>query len=162
MKKLILIAACALTFVSGALADSQSFSLGGNTQSNLIPQSIKINSLSVTTTNAVTLLFYDAPGNTITNNVNAYSNLVQYATNVSVIYTNFFGTSNGYIMTNVLVTQTNSVAGHTITYPLIFTQSYPSNVTVSLPNLNAVFQNGVLVTNQSANTVLITPTYTGN
>lgn len=162
MKKLILIAACALTFVSGALADSQTFSLGGNTQSNLIPQSIKINSLSVTTTNTVTLLFYDAPGSTITNNVGAYSNLVVYATNITFSYTNFFGASNGYILTNGLVTLTNSVAAHTITYPLVFTQSYPSNVTVNLPNLNALFQNGVLVTNQSANTVLITPTYSGN
>lgn len=162
MKKLILIACAALMFVSGVRADSQTFSLGGNTQSNLFPQSLKIQSLSVTTTNAVTLLFYDAPGNTITNNIGAYSNLVSFATNIPVIYTNFFGASNGYYLSNVLVTATNSVAGHTITYPLIFTQTYPSNGTFNLPNLNAVFQNGVLVTNQSANTVLITPTYSGN
>lgn len=162
MKKLILIAACALSLVSGVLADSQSFVIGPNTQTNIFPQSLKLLSLNVLSTNATAISIYDAPGNTITNNVGAYSNLVVYATNVTVSYTNFFGASNGYIMTNALVTLTNSVAAHTITYPLVFSQSFPSNTTINIPNLNAAFQMGVLVTNSSANTITITPTYTGN
>lgn len=162
MKKLILIACASVAFVTGALADSQSFTIGGNTQSNIFPQALKLLSLTVTTTNANTILIYDAPGNTITNNVGAYSNLVQYATNVSQIYTNFYGVATTNWLTNALVTTTNSVAAHTITYPLVFTQTFPSNVTVSIPNLNAMFQNGILITNQSANTLVITPTYSGN
>lgn len=162
MKKLYTIALLTAGLISSAFADSQSFTIPGNTQTNIFPQSLKFNSLSVTATNAATFLIYDAPGSTITNIVGAYSNLVQYATNFTYSYTNFFGASNGYIATNVLVTITNSVPSRTNTYPLIITQSVGSNVTANLPNLNASFVYGVLVTNQSANTLILTPTYSGN
>lgn len=166
MKKSIirsLAVGAALLFATlGLRADSQSFTIPGNTQTNIFPQSLKINSMNVIATNSATLLFYDAPGTTITNIVGAYSNLVQYATNFTYSYTNFFGASNGYIATNVLVTTTNSIPSKTNTYALVFTQAYGSNTTVNFPNLNATFVNGILVTNQSANTIIITPSYSGN
>lgn len=162
MKKLILIAGLLVSLVTSAKADSQSFVIGANTITNIFPGPMKITSLSILATNAVTLSIYDAPGIVFTNNVNAYSNLTQYATNVSVIYTNYYGVLTTNWLTNALVTSTQSVAGRSITYPLIFTQSVSSNTTAIIPNLSMTFLYGVMVTNNSGNTVTLTPTYTGN
>jgi hypothetical protein len=162
MKKLLIVALLAAGLLSSALADSFTWVIAPNTITNILPAPVKLTSLSVVATNAVTFNIYDAPGTVFTNNVGAYSNLVQYATNVSVIYTNFFGASNGYIMTNVMVTATNSVAGRSISYPLIFSQSVGSNTTANLGPLSLSFVNGVMLTNNSANTLSLTVGFTGN
>lgn len=162
MKKIITIAGLAVSLVSFMYADSQSWTVPANTVTNILPAPMKLTSISILATNAVTLSIYDAPGTSFTNIVGAYSNLTQYATNVSLIYTNYYGVNTTNWLTNALVTATNSVASRTIAYPLIFAQSVASNTTANLPGLSMSFVNGVMVTNNSANTATLTVNYTGN
>ena len=162
MKKLISISLLAVGLSSAALADSQTFVIAPNTQSNLFPQSIKLLSMSVLATNAATITIYDAPGNTTTNIVGSYTTLSRYATNVSQVYTDFFGKPTTNWLTNAIVILTNSFAAQTNTYPQVFAQSYASNSTTTIPNISLLFVNGVLLTNNSGNTVTLTVQYTGN
>lgn len=163
MKKLITIAGLAVMFVAQSVfADSQSFVIGANTITNILPAPMKLTSISILATNAVTLSIYDAPATSFTNIVGSYSNLTQYATNVSIIYTNYWGVNTTNWLTNALVTATNSVPSRTNSYPLVFTQSVASNTTANLNPLQISFVNGVMVTNASANTATLTVNYTGN
>lgn len=163
MKKLLLsLVAGACLLSASAYADSQAYVIGPTTATNILRGTFKITSLSVLATNAVAFNIIDAPGTTLTNNVPGYTNYNQYATNIAQWYTNFFGVLNTNWLTNVLVTQTNAVAASSLTYPVVMTQSVPSNTTANIPNLGVTFVNGVLVTNTSANTMTITVTYTGN
>lgn len=162
LNKLISITSAALLFCGVAFADQQTFTIGANTQSNILNAPMKLLSLTVLATNAVTLNIYDAPGNTTTNIVGAYSNLVQYATNVSQTYTDFFGKPTTNWLTNALVMTTNSVPSKTNNYTQVFSMTFGSNTTTVLSPLSINFANGILVTNASGNTVVITPQYTGN
>lgn len=162
MKKIILSLIAASGLIMSASADTFTWVIPANTITNILPAPMKLTSLTVLATNAVTLSIYDAPGTVFTNNVNAYSNLVQYATNVGQIYTNFYGVTTTNWLTNALVTVTQSVSGRSISYPLIFSQSFASNTTATLPGLGLNFVNGVMVTNNSANTASLTVNYTGN
>jgi hypothetical protein len=81
---------------------------------------------------------------------------------VSQIYTDFFNKPTTNWLTNALVTVTNSNPARTNTYPTIFTYTAVSNTTTRIPNINATFVNGILVTNNSANTLILVPDYTGN
>lgn len=161
MKKIILSIITASALFS-AKADTFTWVIPANTITNILPSPMKLTSMSILATNAVTISVYDAPGTVFTNNVGAYSNLVQYATNVSQIYTDFFGKPTTNWLTNALVTATNSVTGRSISYPLIFSQSVASNTTANLLGLNLSFVSGVMVTNNSANTATLTVNYTGN
>lgn len=162
LKKLISIASAAVLLSKVALADSQSFVIAPNTQTNILAAPIKLLSLTVVATNAVTFNIFDAPGNTQTNIVGAYSNLVQYATNVGQTYTDFFGKPTTNWLTNALVTLTNSVPARTNNYPTIFTYTAGSNTTTRIQGINATFISGILVTNNSANTLILVPEYSGN
>lgn len=163
MKKLTLALICAGILTTAlTFADSLSFVIPANTTTNIFPAPIKITRVSILATNQVTLSIYDAPSTSFTNIVGSYSNLTQYATNVSIIYTNYWGVGTTNWLTNALVTATNSVSARTNTYPLIFTQIVQSNTTANLPNLGLTFVNGVMLTNASANTATITLDYTGN
>jgi len=160
LKKLTLALVC-VGILSSAVADTATFVIPPNTQTNIFPAPVKLLSLSVLATNACTVLMYDAPGTATTWSATAYTNYTQYATNVSQIYTNFFGVATTNWLTNALVRYTNSVAASTNNYQQVFAQSYASNTTTTIPNLGITFVNGVLLTN-AANTLTITVSYTGN
>lgn len=162
MKKIITIAGLAVSLVSSVFADSQSFVIPANTTTNIFPAPMKLTSISILATNAVTLSIYDAPATSFTNIIGSYSNLTQYATNVGLIYTNYWGVATTNWLTNALVTATNSVPSRTNSYPQVFTQSVASNTTANLSGLGITFVNGVMVTNASGNTATMTVNYTGN
>ena len=121
---------------------------------------IKVSQFILTSTNAsaVTVSVYDSLTNVFAFTNAPYTSVTQYATNVPVFWTNYFGVVNGW--TNlVLVSQTNTIATTTNSYPLRFAGSAIANSSF-VASGNYYFYNGVWATNTTAVACKLTVTYT--
>jgi len=113
----------------------------------------------------------DTPTNSLTYTTAAYTNMVSYATNGLVVWTNYYGVvqSNNYVggqlLTNWwLVDVTNSVAAATYNYPVRVYCAAATSATTIYGQVNGqlngyYFDQGIWATNTSAGTNIITIVY---
>lgn len=107
---------------------------------------------------ATSVSVYDTTTNSTVLVNPAYTNIVSYATNVPVYWTNYFGVVNGW--TNVaLVSVTNSVAASTNPAPVRFSASAIANSSFRADSVNYYFYNGMWATNTGSGTATLTVTY---
>jgi len=114
--------------------------------------------LSAGASNAAVQL-WDTPTNSFTFTNAAYTNMISYLTNMTFIYSNYYG---GFVTnTNtVLVDITNSVPISTNNYPLRIALAALPNTSVStVGGINYYFNDGVWGTNTSQGTETVTITY---
>lgn len=138
--------------------------------------SVSVKQFSVTSVTGTNICqFVDTPTNLLVFATAAYTNIISYATNGVLVWTNFYGLaqSNNYVggtlLTNYwLVDITNSVAAATNAYPIRAVigagPSSPLTILSSAfgPNFNQFyFDNGLWVTNSgvTASTAIVTITY---
>lgn len=164
MKRLIAITLLALSFSFGAKAASTTLVLSNTVMTNLpmlLPGPAKIQSviLTASTTNVAQVQFVDTFTNWLKYTNSAYTNILSYATNYVTLYTNYYGATNTF--TNIaLVDVTNTVAGTTNLFNVPLVCSANTNQTSTVFPVNAVFVNGVWVTNTAGGTAVITVNYT--
>lgn len=146
-------------------ANTVSVTLPPNTFTNIITNlfsgSVRVTQITYSTTTSATnqLQLVDTPTNALTYTNLAYTNILSYATNVTVSWTNYYGVSNGYILTNALIDFTNTVPSTTNNWPVRMTLQSGSNSTISAPSVNYYFVNGVWATNSSSGTNTVTITF---
>lgn len=154
MKKYIAtIALIGLTFVSQSFGATVTLLVQPGTFTNLlsVQGSAKVTQISVAATTATntTVALVDCPTNQLTYVVPAYTNVLSYATNIVVSWTNYFGVVNYSTNTYALVRVTNSVASVTNNYPIRSTISSLGGTTTTTTGVNYWFVNGLWVTNTS-------------
>ncbi len=168
MKKLIILTSLLLAIgINQSKAAIASQVVLAQTMTNIptaLPgNSLKISQLIVTPPAAAagtnSFQLYDTPTNTTVYAVGPYTNILFYATNLIVSWTNYYGRTNSW--TNLsLVDYTNSVALQTNNYPLMLQALLPTNTTVTYPNLGITCIYGAWVTNTGTLPITINMTYT--
>lgn len=163
MKKILLILGL-VSLSTKLLAASATAIIPANTMTNFVLLSqapVKVISLSANTftTNSAIIFAYDTPTNATVYTNAGYTNILSYVTNYITTYTNYYGYTNN-LTNKALVDVTNSVAITTNNlYPLRYSASIGTNATVLTDQLNAVFNQGLWITNQSVGAVAVTVTY---
>jgi hypothetical protein len=146
MKSLILALTVALLAVS-AKAETYSTSIAVGTNILKGSQSIYIASalLANGTGSAVTIELFDAPTNTLTYTVGAYTNTLSYVSNIVSTVVGITGHTNTFT-NSTLVTVANSVVANTNNYRSILKATIPANASLTIP-LETIAAYGVLATN---------------
>ena len=115
------------------------------------------------------VLFVDCPTNLLTYTTPAYTQTVSYVTNLSYLYTNYFGVSTtngtgGGLFSGITNTYTalvdvpQTVAAATNAYPIRFGLGALSGSTASVTE-RATFLRGIWVTNASSGDALVSIVY---
>lgn len=156
MKKLLVSIgfAIGLTFSSYAASTSLSCSNTIFTNFSFLSQSpVKVLNVTITTPAATAgrFTFYDTPTNATFYTNAAYSNILSYATNYIAVWTNYYGATN-YWTNKSLIDVTNLVAGSTNNYNPEIDVYVPTNSSIQIPNVNALFSLGCWVTNTGTGT----------
>lgn len=159
MKKLLNILGLALALLFSGASYGATASLAAAANINqLVPLPAKINSISITasTTNNVTLTFYDAPYTNLTYVVSSYTlNVLSAPTNYVNVYTNVYGTVERWTNTVIRSTAT-TVAASTNTFPLLFQMVVPTNSTATYTPTTRLFTAyGLTVTNNQPATIVV-------
>ena len=163
MKKLFLTLGLSALVSYGAFAASQTVSIASGVMTNFPIQSgsVKITQIlmsSATTNYSTSIQFVDTYTNWLVYTNAAYSNILSYATNYTLNWTNYYGAVNSW--TNLtLVDLTNSVAGTTNNFPTRILTSIGTNSSLKFDNVNYYFQNGLWITNSGPGAVSFTITY---
>lgn len=146
MKSLILVAVLAMLAVS-ARAETYSTSVAAGTNVLKASQSLALNSVLFAngTGSAVTIELFDAPTNALTFSVGAYTNTLQYVSNVVSTVVGITGHTNTFT-NSTLVTVPNSVSSATVAYRSIIKATIPANSSLTVP-LETIAAYGVLATN---------------
>lgn len=155
----VLVTLCALKAKAATFSAILSPNQSTNSASFITPGALKVTQiiLAANGTNT-TVQLYDAPTNTFSYVVSAYTNYLSYQTNYITLYTNFFGVVNSF--TNVaMVDYTNSVGQATNNYVLRVAPATAAGTSTKFDLVNYYFQNGILFTNNSAGTATISITY---
>jgi hypothetical protein len=165
MKKLITQLAVVALLVAACNASAITLTLNvlGGTYTNLLTVnngSARITQITATagsTTNS-TVLFIDAPTNTLTYVTPGYTNISSYGTNYPVTWTNYYGVVQSY--TNIaLLHLTNAVAQTTNSWPQRLSIGALAGTSTVYSGVNYYFNDGVYVTNTSGGPMSITVTY---
>jgi hypothetical protein len=106
--------------------------------------------VSASATNVANLKFVDTLTNSLTVTNAAYTNILTYATNVTQIYTNYYGVIQTNILTNQLVDVTNTVAAATNNCNIPLSYNVATNATVTTSSAGYYFVNGLWITNAAA------------
>jgi hypothetical protein len=173
MKKLLLICLIAAS-LSAQAAQTFTFVINAGTSTNLFPSfnnPVKVTQAAISSgaSSQGNATIYDAPTNTpiwawqagvpLWAYTNAqFTNVISYATNYYVYYTNFYGVT-GYSYTNkALIDVTNLVAQSTNYYNAWLYLAAGTNNTVTYVNLSAVYANGIWATNSGTGPATVTLT----
>jgi hypothetical protein len=168
MKKILITFALLAGFASSSFASTVAVTIAPGGFSNIvsvvgIAKVTQIVLASAPTTSA-SVAIYDCSGSQTYTNA-AYIATTTYSTNLTYLYTNYFGVSttntgsSPYGLTNkytAIVDVTNTVAASTNFYPVKISFSSPTNATTVLGNVNYYFTQGVWATNTatSGNAIL--------
>lgn len=133
-----------------------------NTYTNLLSLNsgsaiVTFASVTANTTNA-SVIFVDAPTNTLFYTNAAYIGVTSYATNYIQSWTNYYGVVN-YWTNMTLLDVTNTVAASTNFYNRPITASALASTTTTLNPLAANFEYGIWVTNNSSGIATVTIQY---
>ena len=165
MKKLIL-SLFALVIAASTYGATVSYTVLTGTATNVLALNqsgfSRVTSVAIANANAsgaVTLNMYDSPNATFVLTNAAYANIISYATNYVVFYTNYFGRTNGWTNT-MLVDVTNTVAASTNVLQPKATFTAPALGTLVVNPVSYGFEYGIWVTNTSLSNAVITVTYT--
>ena len=164
MKRFISLLAGLSLFAFSSFGASTSLSVSNGIMTNftfLSASPVKITRVTITTpaATAANIQLIDTPTNTLIFTNQAYTNIISYATNQIVLWTNYYGRTNAW--TNITqVDVTNTVASNVAFYNVEFAANVPTNGSILADNLNAVFTYGVWVTNSGTGTGLATVTIT--
>lgn len=162
MKKLLLVIACAalaVLNVEGATATGNYTSAGTNSLLSVGGTATSV-TIANSAASASTVAFINAPSTSLTYTLAAYTNTVQYTTNITNIITTTTGLSQTNISENVLVIERQNNAASTNNYTTLLTLTVPASqtLTYTFGGNGQAFSQGILVTNSTnAN---ITFTYT--
>lgn len=163
MKKLIT-ALSVIGLAAASYAASVTVTIPANTITNVLTANngnVKVTQfvLAATTSTNTAVSVYDSTSSTLTYVNPAYTNIVSYATNQTILWTNYFGVVNGW--TNVmLVDVPNVVAASTNSYPVRFGAAATGGTSFRADQVNYYFYNGIWATNTSSGTAQLTITYT--
>src|SRR5678815_3108655 len=114
---------------------------------------IKILNVTITTPAATAgrFTFYDTPTNvTVFTNL-GYTNIGTYVTNYIAVWTNYYGATN-YWTNRSLVQFSNTVASNNYSYNAEIDVYVPTNSSITLNGVNALFTFGCWVTNNGTGT----------
>lgn len=164
MKKIkLLIGALVIAASLNGYAASTSMTIATGGMSNLLSafqSSALLTSVIVTApaNNTASVTFVDTITNKLFYTNAAYIGVSSYVSNYYNCWTNFLGRTN--CMTNVaLVDITNTVASASVSYPLPFIGSAPTNSSFAVSGASFFFNNGVWVTNTGSGNATVTITY---
>jgi hypothetical protein len=161
-------ASYSVTVLPGTMTNLFAF---GPNQGSVLAKQFTLTTVGATASSAYII---DAPTNALSFTTVAYSNIVSYATNYVLVWTNYYGVlqSNNYVggqlLTNwQLVDITNSVPSATYAYPIRLGVAAAGNTTATYGPINTsvgslngyYFDYGIWVTNTSTGTNLITVVY---
>jgi len=153
IKSLLLISALAIgTLSASALSTSYTFTNGCFTNFPYLNQGgAKLTQIliSSTATNGATVSFVDTGTNSLTYTVPAFTNVLTYPTNVSQVFTNYYGVVTTNIYTNALVDLSNYVASVVVTNNMPLRVNIGTNVTSKIDGVNYYFGKGVWLTNNA-------------
>jgi hypothetical protein len=164
MKKLILTSLFGMV-TAGAFAISTSLTILPGTYTNLLSVyngSAQVSQIIITATTSgsnTSVLFIDAPTNSLIYTNSAYTNNFSYLTNLVYAQTDFYG--NTYTLTNyqMIDVTNNLVAASTNSYPVRIGVGTAAGTSASYNTVNYYFNYGVWVTNTSSGNALVTITY---
>lgn len=140
------------TVLAGTFTNLYSF---GPNVGSLVVRTV---SLTAPASTNVSLIFVDTPTNILVFTNAAYTNRIQYATNVITSYTNYYGVAVLY--TNLgLITATNTVAAGTNAYPIRGIYGAAINSSAVYNPAVMYFDAGIWVTNNSGGTAVVNVTY---
>lgn len=133
-----------------------------NTYTNLLSLTggsaiVTFASVAANSTNA-SVLFVDAPTNTLFYTNAAYTNITSYATNLITSWTNYYGVVN-YATNITLLDVSNPVAAGTNLYNRPLSAAALAGTTTTLNPLNTQFEYGIWVTNNSSGIATVTIQY---
>jgi hypothetical protein len=114
--------------------------------------------LQANTTNASAELI-DVPTNLLVYTTPAYSNTISYATNAYNVWTNFYGVVNSNVLTELIDVTNNLVPASTNAYPVRWSGATVASTSATFYNINAIFTQGIWVTNNSSGIATITINY---
>jgi hypothetical protein len=165
MKKLIL-SLFALVIAASTYGATVSYTITNAAAVNVLALNqsgfSRVTSIAIANTNAagaVTLSLYDSPNATFAITNQAYTNIISYATNYVVFYTNYFGRTNGWTNT-MLVDITNAVPATNYILQPKATFAAPALGTLVVNPVSYGFEYGIWVTNSSLSNAVITINYT--
>ena len=158
--KLTNIIAAIMLFVSlnAFASDSVTLTVTTASTSMVYTNSARVQAITIANTaaSANTVTFYDAPSTVLTNIVGAYTNYVQFATNIVSVYV----TPSGISQTNTVAgiyTAAQAVAQSTNNYSTLGSFAVPANTTITFSPVSgwlAAF--GVAMANTTNATVTVT------
>jgi len=164
-KSLISLFVGAASMVSAFAGNTVTLAVQPGTFTNLLtgfPGSVYVQQITAQAPGTnVSFQLIDTPTNSLGFTNASYTYITRYATNLPVLWTNYYGVAQGF--TNIaLFTITNTQAATTSFYPIRFSSSVASNSTVQFGNQSSAgyyFDNGVFATNTSSGIVTLTIQY---
>ncbi len=155
MKKLILASFIGLAALVSVRADTITVTVAGTNFQQVLTGPAVITGYSLTASTNATVGLIDSPTNLPTYTIPGYTNIVSYATNTIVRWTNYFGVVNAW--TNMsLVDVSNAVASTTGTYARKAVVGTLAGTTTTVAPTYSVIDNALWVTNYSTNTAVLT------